>query len=105
MLRGQQPGAVAAVERADLRAGLAEARVVGGDGEVAHDVQHVAAADRVAGHHRHDRLGRAADLDLEVEHVEAADAVLGDVVVTDVAVVAADALIAARAEGHVALRR
>ena len=62
-------------------------------------MQHVAAADGVAGHHGHDRLGRAADLDLEVEHVEAADALLGHLVVADVAVVAADALVAAGAEG------
>ena len=45
------------------------------------------------GDHRDDRLGRAADLDLQVEHVEPADAV-----VADVAVVAADPLVAARAE-------
>src|SRR5215211_4549335 len=42
----QDRGAVAAVERAHARAGLAEARVVGGDRQVADDVQHVAAADR-----------------------------------------------------------
>src|SRR3954462_5117486 len=43
--------AEAAVEAAALGAGLAEAGVVGRDREVAHHVQHVAAADRVAGHH------------------------------------------------------
>ena len=57
-------------------------------------MQHVAAADRVAGDHRDHGLGQAADLDLQVEHVEAAGA-LG----VDVAVVAANALVAARAEG------
>ena len=50
LLRPDQPRqdarAEAAVERADLGAGLAEARVVGGDRQVADDVQHVAAADR-----------------------------------------------------------
>jgi hypothetical protein len=51
----------------DPRPGLAEARVVGGDREVADEVQHVAAADRVAGDHRDDRLGRPPDLDLQVE--------------------------------------
>ena len=56
-------------------------------------MQHVPAADRVARDHRDDRLRQAADLDLEVEHVEPADAV-----VTHVAVVAADPLVAARAE-------
>ena len=69
----QHAGAEAAVQRADARAGLAEARVVGGDRQVADDVQHVAAADRVAGDHRHHRLGQPADLDLQVGHVEAAD--------------------------------
>ena len=73
-LGGEQARAVAAVERADLRAGLAEARVVGGDREVAADVQHVAAADRVAGDHRDDRLGQPAHLDVQVGDVEAADA-------------------------------
>src|SRR5689334_12918171 len=89
----QQPRAIAAVEAADARARLAEASVVGGDGEVAHHVQHVAAADRVAGDHRDHRLGQAPDLDLDVEDVQAADA-LG----VDVAVVASDALVAPRAE-------
>src|SRR4051812_171567 len=56
--------AVAAVERSHARPGLAESRVVGGDRQVADDVQHVAAADRVARHHRDDRLGRATDLHL-----------------------------------------
>ena len=71
----QQAGAEAAVERADLRACLPEARVVGGDREVADQMQDVAAADRVAGHHRDHRLGQAADLHLEVGDVEAADEV------------------------------
>ena len=57
------------------------------------------AADRVAGDHRHHRLRRAADLDVQVADVEPADAVLGDLVVADVAVVTADPLVAARAEG------
>jgi hypothetical protein len=56
-LAGEQVGAEAAVEAADLRAGLAEAGVVGGDGEVAHDVQDVAAADGPARHHGHDGFG------------------------------------------------
>src|SRR3712207_8807538 len=37
---------------------LPEARVVGGDREVADEMEHVAAPDRVARHHRHDRLGQ-----------------------------------------------
>src|SRR5580704_12220266 len=48
------------------------------DPEVAHDVQHVAAADRVARDHGHHRLGEAPDLNLEVEDVQAADAVVPD---------------------------
>src|SRR3954462_8918844 len=50
----EQAGAEASVEAADARAGLAEAGVVGCDREVADDVQHVPAADRVAGDHGHD---------------------------------------------------
>ena len=102
---GEQPGAVAGVEAADPWAGLAEAGVVRRDREVADEVQHLAAADRVAGDHRDDRLWQPADLDLQIEHVQPPDPALGDVVVADVAVVAADALVAARAEGLVALRR
>ena len=101
-LARQKPGAEAAVEASDARSGLAEARVVGRDRQIADEVQDVAAADRVAGDHRHDRLRQAADLDVEVADVESPDALLGDVVVADVAVVAADPLVAARAEGLVA---
>ena len=92
--RRQQRRAEAAVERADLRPDLAEARVVGGDREVADEVQHVAAADRVAGHHRHHRLGQPADLHVQVGDVEAPDARAA----RDVAGVAAHALVAAGAE-------
>src|SRR5262249_25497186 len=59
-------GAEAAVERPDLRPGLPEARVVRGDRQVAHDVQDVAAADRVARHHRDHRLAQPADLNVQV---------------------------------------
>jgi hypothetical protein len=89
----EQPTAVAAVERADPRSCLTEDRVVGRDREVAHDVEHVATAYRVSGNHRDDGLRQPADLDLEVEHVEPPDAV-----VADVPVVAANALVAARAD-------
>ena len=60
------------------------------------------AADRVAGDRGDHRLRRAADLDVEVADVEAADALAGDLVGADVAVVAADRLIAAGAEGLIA---
>ncbi len=102
-LPGKQAGAVAAVERADPRPCLAEAGVVGGDRQVAADVEDVATADRVSGDHRDDRLRGATDLDLEIEDVEPPDALLGDVVVPDVAVVASDSLVAAGAEREVAL--
>ena len=59
----------------------------------------MAAADRVAGHHGHHRLGQPADLHVQVGDVEAAD--LG--ALGHVARVAADALVAARAEGERAL--
>ncbi len=70
---GEQAGAEAAVEGADLRADLPEARVVRRDREVADEMQHVPAADRVAGDHRHHRLRQPADLDVQVGDVEAAD--------------------------------
>jgi hypothetical protein len=91
---GQVAGAEAAVEAADPRPGLPEHGVVGRDREVADHVQHVAAADGPAGHHGHDGLGQRADLLLQVEHVQA-----GHAVVTDVALIAAHALVAAGAEG------
>ena len=56
------------------------------------------AADRVAGDHRDDRLGQAADLDVQVGDVEAPDASLAGRVLVEVARVAAHALVAARAE-------
>ena len=66
-------------------------------------MQHVAAADRVPGDHRHDGLGHAPDLDVQVGHVEASNrlvlAGLGRVGAGDVAAAAAaGALVAARAE-------
>src|SRR5204862_620146 len=90
----QVRGPESCVERADARAGLPEARVIGGDGQIADHVQHMPAADGVAGHHRHHRLGHAADLLLYIEDVEARDLLLR----IDVAALAAHALIAAGAE-------
>ncbi len=58
-------------------------------------MQHVTAADRVAGHHRDHRFWTGADLTLEVEHVKMMNA--GVVLIA--AVVAADFLVAAGAEG------
>src|SRR5256885_6318794 len=57
-------------------------------------MEHVAATDGVTGDHGDDRLGEAPDLDLDIQDVEPADALR-----VDVAVVAANPLVAARAEG------
>jgi hypothetical protein len=86
-----------------VRARIAEPRVVRCDREVAHEVQHVATADRVARDHGHDGLRQATDLDLEVQDVEPPDALARDHVVAQVAVAAPHRLVAARAEGVVAL--
>ncbi len=81
-----------------LGPGLTEPGVVGGDGQVADQVQDVTTADGVTGHHGHHRLREAPDLDLEVEDVEATDALAGHGVVPEIAVVAPDLLITSRAE-------
>ena len=62
-------------------------------------MEDVATPDGVAGDHGHDRLGNPSHEDLQVKHVEAPDPTLGDRVVTDVAVVSPDLLVAARTEG------
>ena len=89
----QVRAAEAGVEAADARPGLAELRVVGGDRQIADEVQHVAAADRVARDLRDHRFRQVADAHVQVEHVEARHAVGADV-----AALAAHALIAAGAE-------
>ena len=66
--------------------------------EVAHDVQHVAAADGVAVDEGDDGDRQRADLALEVEHVEPGEPVAADVA----AAVALVLLVAAGAERHVA---
>lgn len=95
---GEVAGAETAVEGSDFGAGLAKAGVVGGDGEVADDVEDVAAADSVTGDHGDDGFGEGADFFLKVEDVEA-----GDAVFADVAGVAAHFLVTARTEGFFAL--
>src|SRR5436190_13276747 len=94
----EEARAEAAVEAADARPGLAESRIIAGDRQVADQVEDVSAADGVPRDHRDHGLRQAADLDVEVAHVEPADTMLRDLVVTDVAVVAPDALVAAGAE-------
>ena len=91
----QQPRAVAAVKRADPWASLSENGVVGGDGEVADYVEHMPAADSETCHHRHYRLGCAAHLNLQVQHIQTADAFLRHFVISEVAVIASDSLVAA----------
>ena len=91
-------GAPAAVEGAYFRTGLAEDGVLGGNGQIAHHVQHVTAADGVARHHRHHRFWTGADLTLEIEDVQ----VVGTRIVLVSAVVAAHFLIAAGAERFIA---
>src|SRR4051794_34249602 len=98
----QQACPEAAVKAADPRPGLPEAGVVGGDRHVADEVEDVAAAHRIAGDHRDHRLRQAPDLHVQVPDVEAPNSALCDVVVADVAVVAADPLIPARTEGVLA---
>ena len=62
------------VDRADLRADLAEFRRVGGDGEVAQRREHIAAADGEAVDAGDDRLRHVADDRLELVDRQADDA-------------------------------
>ena len=94
----QQTGTEARVEAADAWPGLPEAGIVGGDGQIAYQVQHVAAADGIARHHCHHWFGQAADLHLQIQHVEVRRAP----VIMVAAIVAAHLLVAAGAESQVA---
>src|SRR5690606_16018247 len=74
-LPGEQAGAVAGVEGADVRVGLLEARVLaGGHREVADDVERVPAPGRPAAHRGDDDLGHRADEPLDLEDVQPAGA-------------------------------
>lgn len=99
---GEQSRSETAVERTDTRAHLTEDGVVGGDGQVAHDLQDVAATDRVPGHHCHHRFGQPPDLHLQIGDVKPAHRI-GAVRFGEVSGIAADALIAARTECPVPL--
>ena len=77
---------------------MAKDGIVGGDAQVAEQVQHLAAADGVARHEGDHHLGQAADQPLQVEHVEPGQARL-----IDVAAIAAHALVAAGAKGPAAI--
>jgi len=99
--------AKAAIEGSHAGADLPEAGVLGGDRQVADDVQDVPAPDRVPRHHRDHRLWHPPDLDVEVGDVEATDGILAagrGVSAGHVAAAgAAHTLVAARAEGLLAL--
>jgi len=61
-----------------------------------------AAPDGISGHLGDHGLGETANLNLKIKHVEAPHATVGDVVITDISVVATNALVAAGAERVVA---
>ena len=96
---GEEAGAEASVEAADPGARLAELGVVGGDRQVADEVEDVPAPDRVAGDHRDHGLRGAPDLHVKVADIEPADALTRNLVLADVTVINADPLVPARAEG------
>src|SRR5215218_375277 len=96
----QHRRAEAPVPRANSWPRLPEARVVGRDRQVAHDVEDMPATDRIARHHRHDRLWQPADLHMEVRDVKAPDR---RVPTDSVTRLAPHSLVAARAERLVAL--
>ena len=88
-----------AVEAAHLRTHLAEDRVVRREAQIAHDVQHVTAPDRVTRHQRDHDLGHRADELLQIQHIQPRHPI-----VTNVTGVPADALIAARAKRVLPIR-
>ena len=78
---------------------MAEAGVVGRDGEVTHQVQDVTAPDGVTRDLGNHRLGQSAYLNLEVQDVETPYPPARHVIIAHVAVIAADFLVATRAKG------
>ena len=100
----QQRRAVAAVEARHVRIRLLEDGVLlARERQVTHHVQAVPAAHGPARHHGDDHLGHEADQPLHLEDVKPAQAarvgLAGLVALVLVAVLAADALVSARAEG------
>src|SRR5690606_15663993 len=114
-VRGPEP----AVEARHVRVGLLEARVLTArQGQIADDVQAVAAARRPSGHDADHDLGHEADQPLDLQDVESTAAGRIDVLGrlrrgcaviaargVAVAVRAADALVAPRAEGPAPVAR
>src|SRR6185437_5848467 len=90
---GQIPGTVAAIKASHLRSALAEYGIVGGDGQIAHHMQHMTTTHREAGHHRDHRLGQGPDLLLQIENIQS-----GNPVVADISRLAPDPLIPAGAK-------
>ena len=85
------------VKRTDLRTGLAELRIVRRDREITDDMEDMTTADRIARHHRDDRLRQGSDLFLHIKDVQSRDAVI-----PDVTGMTAHFLIASRAKGEIA---
>jgi hypothetical protein len=97
LTRPQSSAVCASYCRQKKRPGLAEARVLGGDGDVADHLEHVAAADRDAVDGRDHRLGNVAQG--LVQLLELPQAVLAGAVAAGLGVLL---LVAARAERPVA---
>ena len=87
-------GPEASIEATHLRPGLAEHRVLGGNGQVADHMQYVASADGIAGDQSDNRLRHAPDIPLQFQDVEA-----WDPVAPDVPGISPDPLIPSGAEG------
>ena len=94
----QQTRSVASVETPDLRAGLTKPSVVSRNGQIADQVEDVAAANGVPRHHGDDGLWDSTDQDLQVEDVQSTHPVARHFVITDVAIVATNFLVASRTE-------
>src|SRR5665647_1870011 len=110
-LPGEQRGAVAAVEGADVGVGLLEAAVLAaGDGQVGDHVQRVPATRGPAVDDRDDHLGHGADQPLHLQDVQppragGVDRVRGVPLGIPVPVPAPDPLVAAGAERPAAVAR
>src|SRR6185369_3853084 len=96
---GEVGGAESRVDAPDARPHLPEARVLGGEAEIADHLQHVAAADRPAVDGRDDRLRDVADDDVQLLDVEPE---VGACLPPLVTACAPHRLITARAEGTLA---
>src|SRR6266566_4029801 len=87
----------AGIKTADPGTSLSKPGIIGGNGQIAEQVQHVTAPDGVACDHCYDRLGKIFDDFLQVEGVQA-----GHTIFADVPAMTSNALITSRAECLVA---